>query len=343
MVSKTCRTTNGKVGIWGNSYPGFCIGLDRQPPGDQGRFTAGTGDRPVHERRFCNTTARSCLANFGFTPISSRRRTRRWSQESGEPFEFGTQDGFILPQLENTAKHAGKIDKTSLFFDQVNNDTFNDYWKSRNIAAHLKNVKAAVLTVGGWFDAEDPQGLDPYQNIKRFNTGNFNALVMGPWTHGGWQRNDGERIGRVSFGFKTAEHFRKGDPAAVLRKIPEGQGRCESQKVNAFETGTNIWRQYPTYAGGRKEANDLLSGQGKPVRAIRQRVRRIRQRPRAGAHQRTLTGVPPGIHGRRSAICRHAPLMLVYQTEVLEEDVTIAGPVRPNLFVSTTGRTRTSW
>ena len=343
---KNVPNHNGKVGIWGNSYPGFFVSasiIDSHPAIKAASPQAPVTDLYMNDDSYHNG-AFMLAANFGFYANFKPQKNPTVEPRKWEPFEFGTQDGYeFYLNLKTLPNMLAKIDKTSLFFDQVNNDTFNDYWKSRNIAAHLKNVKAAVLTVGGWFDAEDPQGpLTTYQNIKRFNTGNFNALVMGPWTHGGWQRNDGERIGRVSFGFKTAEHFRKEILLPFFEKYLKDKGDAKVAEVNAFETGTNIWRQYPTWppAGAKKRTiyfqdkgklswsapsgsafDEYVSDPDKPVPFI----------------NAISTGVPQEymVGDQRFAATR--PDVLVYQTEVLEEDVTIAGPVRPNLFVSTTG------
>ena len=100
--------------------------------------------------------------------------------------------------------------KGSLFGDQAKRDVYTDCWKSRNIAAHLKNMKVAVLAVGGWHDAEDPQGpLTTYRSIRQHNPDTFNAIVMGPWSHGAWGRLDGAQLGRVNIAAKTGDHYRK--------------------------------------------------------------------------------------------------------------------------------------
>ena len=51
--SSTCRNHNGKVGLWGISYPGFytAAGMIDAHPGAQGRLAAGAGHRLVHRRR----------------------------------------------------------------------------------------------------------------------------------------------------------------------------------------------------------------------------------------------------------------------------------------------------
>ena len=96
----------------------------------------------------------------------------------------------------------------------------------RDITQHLKNVHAAVLTVGGWFDAEDLVGtLKTYRSTERNNPGIFNALVIGPWSHGGWHGGDGETLGPVKFHAKTAEFFRDQIEMPFFRRFLKGDIR----------------------------------------------------------------------------------------------------------------------
>ena len=117
-----------------------------------------------------------------------------------------------------------------LFNDQVKHDTYDDYWKARDLSQHMKNVHCAVLVVGGWFDAEDLMG--PYRTfnaIGKFNQETPTTLVEGPWVHGGWARGDGSHLGDVDFNAKTAAYFRAGDSVSFLRALPEGKRRSAGQ------------------------------------------------------------------------------------------------------------------
>src|SRR6185436_7026997 len=83
-------------------------------------------------------------------------------------------------------------------------------WKERNILPNLKNIHAAVMTVGGWYDNEDLYGaLTTYQYVEKQNPGIFNVLVMGPWCHGCWARTDGDWLGAAYFGMKTEGYYRE--------------------------------------------------------------------------------------------------------------------------------------
>jgi putative CocE/NonD family hydrolase len=227
----------------------------------------------------------------------------------------------------------------------IDHDTYDQFWQTRAIASHLKNVKAAVLTVGGWFDAEDPQGpFTTYDAIRKYNPTTFNGLVIGPWVHGGWARYEGQQLGHVRFDSKTGEYFRTQIQFPFFEQHLKGVKPARAiAEVTAFETGSNVWRQYTawppaqarprtlyfgaggkltwTQASGGAEFDEYVSDPKKPV-------------PYIGY---ASTSVPQEymVSDQRFAATR--PDVLVYQTEVLDDDVTIAGPVTPKLFVSTTG------
>jgi uncharacterized protein len=350
---KNVPNHNGKVGIWGNSYPGFFVSasiIDSHPAIKAASPQAPVTDLYMNDDSYHNG-AFMLAANFGFYSMFKQQETPTEKPKKWEPFEYGTSDGYQyflkLGTLANIVSVLEK-DKSSLFPDQAKRDTYEDFWKSRNIAAHLKNVKAAVLTVGGWFDAEDPQGpLTTYQSIRQNNPGTFNAIVMGPWTHGGWQRNDGEKIGHVSFGAKTGEHFRKNILLPFFEKFLKDKSDAKPEPklaiANVFETGTNVWRQYAVWPPKESQKRKLyfhdngkldwkapaasgaydeyVSDPAKPV-------------PFTSA---IATGVPQDymVGDQRFASTRTD--VLVYQSEVLEEDLTIAGTLSPQLLVSTTG------
>jgi putative CocE/NonD family hydrolase len=350
---KNVPNNNGRVGIWGGSYPGFFVSasiIDSHPAIKAASPQAPMTDMYMNDDSYHNG-AFMLAANFGFYAQFKQQETPTVKPNKWEPYEYGTSDGYEyflkMGTLANIIKTLEK-DKGSLFADQAKHDTYDDYWKLRNIAPHLKNVKAAVLTVGGWFDDEDPQGpLTTYQSIKRNNPGIFNALVMGPWTHGGWIRNDGEVIGHVSFGAKTGEHYRKNIVLPFFEKFlkdkTDPKNETKLAEVNVFETGTNVWRQYPVWPPKESKARTLYFHEsGKldwtaPVgtNAFDEYV----SDPAKPVPYTTAisTRVPQDyvVGDQRFASTRTD--VLVYQSEVLEEDLTIAGHLSPRLFVSTSG------
>ena len=350
---KNVPNHNGKVGIWGNSYPGFFVSasiIDSHPAIKAASPQAPVTDLYMNDDSYHNG-AFMLAANFGFYSMFKQQDTPTGQPKKWEPFEYGTSDGYEyflkLGTLGNIVKVLEK-DKNSLFPDQAKRDTYEEFWKSRNIAAHLKNVKAAVLTVGGWFDAEDPQGpLTTYQSIKRNNPGTFNAIVMGPWTHGGWQRNDGEKIGHVNFGAKTGEHYRKNILLPFFEKFLKDKSDPKNEtklaQANVFETGTNIWRQYSVWPPKESQkrtlyfhANGKLDWKAATAASAFDEYVSDPAKPVPFTNA-IATGVPQEymVGDQRFASTRTD--VLVYQSDVLEDDLTIAGTLSPHLFVSTTG------
>ncbi|MBK1891133.1 CocE/NonD family hydrolase [Undibacterium sp. 14-3-2] len=347
---KNVRGNNGKVGIWGISYPGFYTSasvIDSHPAIKAASPQAPVtdlymGDDSYHGGAFMLSANFDFYSNFT-AEKNPTRLPKIWSQ-----FEYGTQDSYqyFLQHLTLGNITAQLSDKQrELLMPTIAHTSYDDFWKSRNIAAHLKNVKTPVLTVGGWYDAEDAQGpFTTYQAIKANNKGSFNGIVMGPWAHGGWAGAEGKSLGNVSFDVKTGEYYRKNILFPFFEQHLKGEKGKALAEATVFETGTNVWREYSSWppqqaqnrtlyfsANGKlswkepqEEFNtfdEYISDPKKPVPFI----------------SYVATGVPREYMVSDQRFASTRPDVLVYQTDVLEEDVTIAGPVNPRLFVSTSG------
>ncbi|MCI0702085.1 MAG: CocE/NonD family hydrolase, partial [Planctomycetia bacterium] len=205
----------------------------------------------------------------------------------------------------------------------------------------------AVLTVGGWFDAENLFGaLEIYKHAEANSPPKFNHLVMGPWLHGGWSGGDGDRLGDVSFNAKTAEFFRTQIEFPFFEAHLKGDGTEVRPKAWVFETGTNVWRKFDSWppkhakptafqfthdgrlvpAGGLRlplgaTFDEYISDPAKPVPFI----------------NKTTIGMVAEYMTADQRFASQRPDVLVYQTPVLENDLTLAGPIEVELYVSTTG------
>lgn len=346
---KNVPNNNGNAGIWGISYPGFYTSasmIDSHPAlkaaSPQAPMTdLFMGDDAYHGGAFM------LAANFEFYVYFKPQQNPQFPPKTYAKFDWGTTDAYDfylhaspISNLKNSL--AGN---SALWDDQVHHDTYDAYWKGRNLAPHMKDIHCAVLTVGGWFDAEDLQGpFSTFHSIDEKNPGIFNALVMGPWVHGGWERYHGEHLGRVDFASDTAEYYRKNILFPFFEQHLKGVGEGKLPKAYVFETGTNVWRQYSAWppknvenktlyfqAGGGLSfsvpANEgtgfdeYVSDPAKPVPYVNYAALEVPQEymlsDQRFAHSRTD--------------------VLVYQTPVLDEDVTLAGPISPKLFVSTSG------
>ncbi len=352
---KHVPNNNGKAGIWGISYPGFYTSasiIDSHPA-----IKAASPQAPVTDLYMGDDSyhggAFMLAANFGFYASFTEQQNPTPLPRTWADFDYGAADSYDFFLKHRTlANILGTLtDKQrALLAPTIEHDTYDGFWQTRAIAPHLKNVKAAVLTVGGWFDAEDPQGpFTTYQAIGKNNPGIFNGLVMGPWVHGGWARYDGKQLGRVSFDSKTGEYFRQHIQFPFFEQQLKGVKPAQPiAEVTAFETGSNVWRRYSAWPPVQAKARTLYFGPNGTL---------TWQQPAAGAGYDEYvsdpnkpvpyigypaTSVPQEymVSDQRFAATR--PDVLVYQSDVLEDDVTVAGPVTPKLFVSTTG-TDSDW
>ena len=344
---KNVPNNNGNAGIWGISYPGFYTSasiIDSHPA-----LKAASPEAPMTDLFMGDDSyhggAFMLAANFGFY-VSFKPQENPELPAKTVPFDFGTQDGYEfylkVGPLANLSRYLGG--RSALWDDQVRHDTYDDYWKARNLAPHMKNIHCAVLTVGGWFDSEDLQGpFSTFHSIDKNNPGIFNALVVGPWVHGGWAGLDGEHLGRVGFNANTGHYYRSNILFPFFEQYLKGQGNANLPKAYVFETGTNVWRKYPTWPP--KEASpktlylhangelsfdppadspafdEYVSDPAKPVPFVDYIAENVPQEYM--------------VSDQRFASTRTD--VLVYRTPVLEEDVTLAGPISPRLFVSTSG------
>jgi hypothetical protein len=348
FLVKNVPNNNGKVGIWGISYPGFYTSasiIDGNPAivaaSPQAPMTdLFLGDDSYHGGAFMLS------AGFGFyAPFFYPQK----NPEPAEPpvtFDFGTPDSYMFYlRAGNVANLETNYLKGSnwLFDDQFKHDTYDDYWKSRELSRHMKNVHCAVLVVGGWYDAEDLEG--PYRTfyaINKFNPDTPTTLVEGPWVHGGWARSDGSHLGDVQFGANTSEYFRGHIQFPFFEHYLKGKGETMPKAV-VFETGTNVWRKYDAWppkaaapktlyfhAGGKlsfdppteaTSADEYLSDPNHPV-------------PFVGY---TTDTVPQRYMVDDQRFASYRPDVVTYETDPLEQDVTIAGPISPHLKVASTG------
>lgn len=344
------QPNNGKVGQYGISYPGFYTAagmIDAHPA-----LIASSPQAPVsdwfigddwhHNGAFLLQHAFNFLAAFG------KPRTEPTSKR-GAPYEYGTADGYkfylnLGGMPEANARHF----KSEIPFwnELMEQESYGSFWKARNINPHLQRIRPAVLTVGGWFDAENLYGaLEVYRSTERQSPGAWNKLVMGPWDHGQWAREDGERLGDVSFAAKTSLFYREKIEFPFFMHYLKNADAPDLPEAYLFETGRNLWRRFdqwpPATAQERKlyfHANGKLSFEppsATPAGSFDEYVSDpAKPVPHIGKIQIRMSREHM-VADQRFASTR--PDVLVYQTEELTEDVTIAGPITADLFVSTTG------
>jgi putative CocE/NonD family hydrolase len=339
----------GKVGMWGISQPGFYVTagmIDAHPAlvavSPQAPVTDYyMGDDSYHNGAFMLAHRFNFYQGFRVREVNEPHLP-----PAATPFSFGTNDGYDfyleLGSLANADEKYFKH-KQPLWTMNVEHTTYDEVWQSRAIWRHLKNIKPAVMLVGGWYDTEDPQGLlRQHDFMKQNGPPAVNMLVMGPWNHGGFARGDGDRLGNVNFGSKTAAYYRERIELPFFLYYLKGRGDGKFPQAYVFQTGLNTWRKFDAWPPATAKSttvyldsksriswqlpeqsgfDEYLSDPNKPV-------------PYIGAlGTRVLNSYMT--EDQRFAAAR--PDVLVYKTEVLDHDVSVFGPIQIDLKVSTTG------
>jgi putative CocE/NonD family hydrolase len=352
---KNVPGNNGRVGLWGISYPGFYTAagmIDAHPAlkaaSPQAPVTDWfAGDDWHHNGAFLLPHAFNFFSSFGHPRPEPTKKSR-------ERADFGTHDGYAFflrmgPLSNANARHFK--DDVPFWNEIMQHGTYDDFWKARNLRPHLKNIKPAVMTVGGWFDAENLFGaLETYKNVEAKSPGATNFLVMGPWRHGGWGGGEGSNLGPVPFFSKTGEYYREQIEFPFFQYYLKGKGSPSFPEAWVFETGTNEWKKYdrwpprnlkrrslyfeqhgrlslePPADSSDSAFDEYVSDPAHPVEYIDQIEFRM-----TGDYM---------IQDQRVAARR--PDVLVYEGSALTEDVRISGPIESRLFVSTSG-TDSDW
>jgi len=348
FLLKHVANNNGKVGIWGISYPGFYTSasiIDSHPA-----LKAASPQAPMTDLFSTDDAyhggAFMLAANFGFYTAFTPMPEPAEPPKTRVPFDFGTPDGYEFYLKAGATRNLDKLylkGSNPLFNDQLLHTTYDDYWKVRDLSRHMKNIKCAVMTVGGWFDGEDLSGpFKTFHAIDQFNPGLANSLVVGPWVHGGWAITDGDHLGDVQFGAKTSEFFRANIQFPFFEYYLKGKG-ASLPKAYVFETGTNVWRKYDSWPPVKAQAKILyLRAGGKLSFEPPSEKDSADEYVSDPAHSVPFidymsTSVPQRYMVDDQRFASRRTDVLAYVTEPLAEDVTIAGPVSPKLRISSTG------
>jgi putative CocE/NonD family hydrolase len=338
---------NGRVGIYGISYVGFFTAagiIDTHPA-----IKAASPQAPVADLFLGD----DWFHGGAFMLAHAFNSAQAYQPQLGPtrpplidvPFDWGTQDGYeFYLQAGTLAELTARMKGNPTWLEFMDHPTYDEFWQERAIWKHLSNVRCPVLVVGGWFDAEDLSGpVRVYQAIREKNPDVPMTLVMGPWTHGGWSNGDGRRLGSVDFATDTAEFFRQHIVLPFFEHhLKDGPDPGLPGAV-VFETGTNVWRRYPTWPAPGTEPRTLYFREGgrltfEPPSEVdaSDPYTSDPAKPVPWVGYTALT-MPEEYMVSDQRFAASRPDVLVYATEPLEEDLKVAGPVSPKLFVSTSG------
>ena len=339
---------NGRVGIWGISYPGFyalAALIDAHPALKAVSPQAPVTDYYLGDDSFHNG-AFLLAHNFSFYVDFFPRGPQPRRPQTEKEFNYGTKDGYrFYLQAGTLAQMSRKygLDANPYWMQNLEHPTYDAFWQARSIWKYFRDVTPAVLVVGGWYDAEDLAGaLRTYRVLREQSPRTAAHLVMGPWTHGGWSRSDGAQVAQVRFGQPTSVHYRERIEYQFFEQMLDAAPGPALPGASIFETGSNRWisadtwplrarsRAYYFGEGGTLTTASPTAGDGRdeyvsdPANPV----------PLVGDQ---AIGMPRDYMAsdQRFAAARHD--VLVYRSPVLTEDVTVHGPVGVTLHVSTSG------
>lgn len=345
---KNIPNNNGKVGMWGISYPGFyaAAALPEHHPA----LVAVSPQAPISDFFFDDFHHQGAyllsyfLATATFGYQHSGPTTQEWYPQVVPASRDGWQFYMDLGPLKNASKYYGE---DNFFWQEiVQHPNYDEFWQSRSILPHLKNVSANVLVVGGLFDAEDLYGpLNIYRELEKHNPGMHNTIVMGPWGHGDWSRGAGfRRVGYMPFDSGTAIQYQAEIEAPFFRHFLKGEGPRPEVEARFYDTGERRWNTFPEwppasakprklyFAPNRQLADqppaenesfsEFVSDPADPVPYRDRKDIRLQFTPRE-----YMTD------DQRFAAARKD--VLVFESPVLTEAVTVAGNLAANLQVST--------
>ncbi len=344
---KNVKNNNGKVGQYGISYPGFYTAAAL--PDAHPALVASSPQAPISDFFFDDfhhmgaylESYTKAVPYFGYK--KDTLVTKRWytdkmiTTNNKDSYDFYMN----LGPLKNVDQFYGD---DNVFWQQlVDHPNYDEFWQKRNILPHLKKVNHAVMTVGGWYDAEDLYGpLNIYKAIEEDGNSINNMLIMGPWSHGDWSREKGSQIiNDIYFGDSISTFYQKEIESQFFKYYLKGQGEMTLPKAYLFDSGVKEWQKFDVWPpqvastklyfmengklsinkpGAEDAVFEYVSDPAKPV-PYRSKTEEIRITPR-----------PFMTDDQRHASTR--PDVLTFKTDILTEDITLAGEILAKLKVA---------
>jgi len=349
---KNIKNHNGKVGQWGISYPGHYTASAL--PDAHPALVASSPQAPIADFFFDDfhhmgaflqsyTFAYPVFGHQTDGPTKESWYKEKWDEirKSGNTenaYEFFMNIG---PLKNVTEKYYGD----NFFWQQVvEHPNYDEFWQKRNILPHLRDIDHAVLTVGGWFDAEDLYGpLEIYKTIERENPQAKNRIVMGPWSHGNWARERGyQAVNHIYFGDSVSTFYQKNIERPFFNYYLKGEGNMELPDAYMFDTGKNEWRQFATWPAEELTPVTLNFGQDGKLLVNQEPhpewfFEYISDPAKPVPYRSEITKVPFTPRAYMTDDQRHAsyrPDVLTFTTDELTEDWLVGGEIQVNLNAS---------
>lgn len=342
---------NGRIGQWGISYPGYYTAAAL--PDAHPALKASSPQAPISDFFFDDFHHMGAFIQ-GYLPAfpvfgyqSGGPTTTSWYNNAWDDFrQAGNYNdtyafNMSIGPLKNVTE---KYYPNDFFWRQVvEHPNYDEFWQKRSILPHLKDVDHAVMTVGGWFDAEDLYGpLNIYKTLEKNNPGIPNMLVMGPWSHGDWSRERGtQEVNHIYFGDSLSTFYQKNIETPFFEYHLKDQGTMNLPEAYLFDSGLKEWKQFQEWPSKTQE--EITLGFGKDGQLLINQKGDKKQRfsyvsdPANPVPFRSEI-VAPGFTPRAYMTDdqRHAsrrPDVLTFQTPILEDPMTLSGEIMAKLKV----------
>ena len=344
---KNIKNNNGRAGLYGISYPGFYATASL--PNAHPAIKAVSPQAPVTDEFMGDDANHNgaffLLDNFSFMNYYGKERNGPVADYGSQIFDYKTKDAYDfflkLGPLKNTQSAQYFNNRSYIWNEYLRHDTYDAYWKARNIRPFLKNIKPAVMVVGGWFDAEDLYGaLNTYEAIEKQNPVNKNYLVMGPWTHGAWAGGNWSKFTTYDFGANTSKYYQDSLETMFFNFYLKEKGTFNAAEATVFETGTNQWKNYNVWPPKESRAITYFLEAGKKLST--QNAKSTKGFDEYLSDPANPVPYTKAVQGGRNngymaedqRFAAERNDVLYYVSDSLTEDVTLAGKIIADLQVS---------
>lgn len=351
---KNLKGSNGRVGQWGISYPGFytAAGIPDAHPA----LKASSPQAPIsdfffddfHHQGVFLQSYLGALPVFGYQ--QDKPTTKSWYDDKmGRMFQRQPKDGYDFNLKMGSLKHATeKYHGDNFFWNQIiDHPNYDDFWQKRNLLPHLTNVKHSIMTVGGWYDAEDLYGpLNIYKRIESTSPSTYNTIVMGPWSHGDWAREGGfQQVNHIYFGDSISTFYqREIERKFFMATLKEG-AQPKLPEAYMFDCGLKTWKQFAEWPPKEILPMKLYFGENgklsvnQPTKAetIFEYVSDPAKPVPYTSQTEGLVFTPRRFMSDDQREASSRPDVITFETDPLNEDATLAGEILAKLKVSMTG------
>lgn len=344
---KHVPNNNGRVGIWGNSYPGFYAAqatIDAHPALKAAAPMAPVtewflGDDFHHNGAFFVADAFLFYANFGRAREKPTTKLL-WDFETdvADVYDFFQQLGPIK-NADARYLHGG----VAFWGELLAHPNRDAWWQARDPRPHYRDIKPAVLVIGGWYDAEDLWGaLHTYGAMNTQTRNNRVSLAMGPWIHGGWLKTEGDFHGDIQFGQKTVARFLDEVEVPFFESHLKGDGAVKTPEAFIYLTGANEWRAFDVWPPKSAKPTAYYVGADGAlgtVAPVADGADTFVADPRSPVPylDRPSEEIDKDYMSADQRFAARRPDVLAYKTAPLTTDVTMAGSVEADVWLATTG------